>query len=133
MEGLELIPISSLAPQLQKLDAKGIRATVTLLWPYSSSTRSTALLLAESDFRLRRNKGQVRVELRGKSAEEVARTKIGIGDEVILSLKGASWLDNTAQDTPVSTPGRSVDWDLKFRRVLRIQVRLTSPGRMPVD
>lgn len=122
MDELQSIRISSLSPALQDVETKAIRATVTLLWPYSSSTRSAALLLADSDFRQRRNKGQVRVVLRGASAQAVARSRIGIGDEVILALRGVRWLDNAGTEEAVRTPGKSVDWDLKFDRILHLQV-----------
>lgn len=122
MDELQTVAISSLSPSLDAVEAKVIRATVTLLWPYSSSTRTTALLLAEPDFRLRRKKGQVRVDLRRASAEAVAKSRIGIGDDVLLSLRGVGWVDNADSKEVIRTPGKSVDWDLKFDLVLRLRV-----------
>lgn len=119
---MELIPIASLAPTLASPETRSIRGIVTLLWPYSSSTRSASLLLAEPDFRLRRNKGQVRVLLRGRSAEAVAKSRIGIGDEVILGLDGVRWIEGTDAEDTVSTPGKSVDWELRFGRRIVLQV-----------
>jgi hypothetical protein len=77
------------------------------------------LLLVEPDFRLRSERGQVRVQLRGPSAVAVARTHITSGDEVILSLEGAKW----AEATPgISTPGKSVESELVYTRRLILQV-----------
>src|ERR1700753_2721399 len=109
---MEQIPLASLSPSLSSLETKSIRAIVALIYPYSSITRSLALLLAEPDFRLRRNKGQVRVVLSGQSAVSVAKSKIGIGDEVILNLEGAQWIQWDQNEDVVSTPGKSVDWEL---------------------
>jgi len=89
-----------------------IHAVVTLIWPYSSSTRRTALLLAERDLRLRKSKGQVRIQFSGATAEETAWPRIASGDEVVLSLDGARWVEATAG---ISTPGRSVDLELVYR------------------
>lgn len=116
---MELIPIAQLAPQLSSVESKHIKAVVTLLWPYSSSTRQCALLLAEPDFRLRRRKGQVRVRFSGPSARALAATGIGIGDEVILGLTGAQFLEEVGD---VRTPGKSVDWELAFAQRMTVKV-----------
>ncbi|TKA74267.1 hypothetical protein B0A49_08660 [Cryomyces minteri] len=116
---MDLVPIADIAPTLPAPDSKAIKAIVTLLWPYSSSTHRCALLLAEPDFRLRRSRGQVRVQLAGSSARAVAKSGIGIGDEVTLGLRGAQWVKD---EGALKTPGRSVDWELLFRRRLVLQV-----------
>jgi len=116
---MEYVPIAELAPSLPSTDTKAIKAVVTLIWPYSSSTKRAAVLLAEPDFRLRRRKGQVRVQLAGASAEAVARSHIGIGDEVTLRLLGAQWMSNVEN---TKTPGRSVDWELRYGQRLVMQV-----------
>ncbi|RDI85145.1 hypothetical protein Vi05172_g5149 [Venturia inaequalis] len=92
---------------------------VTLIWPYSSSTQSFALLLAEPDFRLRNKKGQVLVRFQGASAAALARAGIGSGDEVQLHLEGVQWLD---ADPGITTPGRCVDTELLFKRKLVCQI-----------
>ena len=53
------ISIAQLTPDLSAPSTRCIRAIVTLIWPYSSSTSTLKLLLAEHDFRLRRTRGQV--------------------------------------------------------------------------
>lgn len=84
-----------------------MRAVVTLVWPYSSTTKSLSLLLAEPDFRLRRSNGQVKVVFHGPVAEKVAESHAGIGDEIVLSLAGSRFVDNNAA-------GNYVAWDLHF-------------------
>ena len=116
---MEHIRIAALRPNLDALDSKQIKAVVTLIWPYSSSQRQFALLLAEPDFRLRRNKGQVRVRFSSTSARALATTGVGIGDEVVLSLHGAQFV----QEGAVSTPGKSIDWELAYTQTVAVTVR----------
>lgn len=113
------IPIAHLNPALDRLTEKSIRAVVTLVWPYSSSTRCLGLLLSEPDFRLRRIHGQVKVTFRNDLAERVANTQLGIGDEVRLELRGARFVDNASV---TQTPGRSVAWDLQYDDGLFLEV-----------
>jgi hypothetical protein len=112
-------PIAHLSPILEKLENRCIYATVSLVWPYSSSTKSLGLLLAEPDFRLRRSNGQVKVVFHGRVAESVADQHVGIGDTVCLSLKDSSFVPN---DAASQTPGRSIAWDLHFERGLTLEV-----------
>ncbi|KAF3039035.1 hypothetical protein E8E12_008155 [Didymella heteroderae] len=117
---MEHVHIAALQPNLDALDSKQIKAVVTLIWPYSSSQRQFALLLAEPDFRLRRKKGgQVRARFSSTSARALAATGVGIGDEVVLSLHGAQFV----QDGVVSTPGKSIDWELAYTQTVAISVR----------
>lgn len=61
----------------------------------------------------------MRIRFTGASAEAVAKARVGIGDEVVLGLLGASW----EQDPEATrTPGRSVDGELMFKRRLRLGV-----------
>lgn len=114
------VPLSSLEDAVVQRQDASLSAAVTLIWPYSSSTGTSALLLAEPDFRLRHRNGQVRVKLRGAAARAVARSGIGIGDTVELDLAGARWTDEIA---PKLTPGRSVDGQLVFRSRIKLHVR----------
>ena len=82
-----------------------------------------AFLLVEPDFRLRRTRGQVRVQFSGSSAKAVAKAGIASGDEVILSLDGVEWVHD---ETLFATPGRGVEFDLKFTERLLVQVRSQS-------
>lgn len=113
-------PINNLDPSLNPPPNAAIRAIVSLIWPYFSAAESAAFLLVDPEFRLRRNGGQVRVQVHGAAAREVALSKIGIGDAVELGLEGVSWV---AQSPHVKTPGRCVAGELSFRKklVLRIQ------------
>lgn len=113
------IPIAQLSPTLKQIEEKCIFATVSLVWPYSSSTKSFSLSLAEPDFRLRRSNGQVKATFHGRVAEKVAESHVGIGDTVRLALKGADFVGN---DTAIQTPGRNVAWDLQFDNGVSIEV-----------
>lgn len=113
------VPIAQLSPSLENAGERSVNAVVTLVWPFSSSSRSLSLLLAEPDFRLRRTNGQVKATFHGFCAEEVARTQVGIGDKVVLSLDGVKWTDNEAAK---GTPGRGIAWDLHFENRVAIEV-----------
>lgn len=115
---MEHTPIAQLSPELPTVESKHFRARVTLIWPYSSSARQLALLLAEPDVRLRRKNGQVRARFSGASAKAIATTGVGIGDEVVLSLRGAQFVTEGA----VSTPGKSIDWELVYAQTAVIRV-----------
>jgi hypothetical protein len=43
---------------------------------------------------------------------------VGIGDEVVLSLSGAQFV----QEGTVGTPGRSINWDLKYSQTVVVHV-----------
>ncbi|GAB1726791.1 hypothetical protein NU195Hw_g6395t1 [Hortaea werneckii] len=116
----ETVPIQTLAPDAELPSNAAIRAVVTLAWPFSSSTRQCALLLADPDFRLRTRKGQIRVRFTGPSAEAVAKSRIGIGDEITLRLGGATWAE--PKEGAIRTPGKSVDGELVFARQLGLKV-----------
>ncbi|KAK5747196.1 hypothetical protein LTR17_000331 [Elasticomyces elasticus] len=113
------VPIQSLTPGTTPPADSSIRGVVTLLWPYSSSTKSCALLIADPDFRLRKQRGQVRVRFHGEVAAAVARARLGIGDEVVLRLQGASWEQDVSTAT---TPGRNVGGELSFGRHLDLRI-----------
>ncbi|KAI9037049.1 uncharacterized protein KD926_000916 [Aspergillus affinis] len=117
------IPIAQLSPTADNLQGSAIHAVVALLWPYSSSTKSLSLLLSEPDFRLRRSNGQVKVIFHGPVAEEVAKSKIGIGDDVCLDLAGSRLASNQAA---VQTPGKCVAWDVHFDDRVLLEVSRSS-------
>jgi hypothetical protein len=117
---MERLPIAELKPELPNLELKQFKAVITLVWPFSSSTRQCALLLAEPDFRLRRSRGQVRVRFTGASACAIAQSGAGIGDEVVLGLGAAQFVE---QEAGISTPGKGIDWELRYSHTLHAQVR----------
>jgi hypothetical protein len=114
-----LISFARLSPDLENPGQYSLQAVVTLVWPFSSSNGAFSLLLAEPDFRLRKQNGQVRVTFRGLCAEQVARTKVGIGDKVTLSLQGARWTENERLH---STPGKSLEWEVQFINRVKLEV-----------
>jgi hypothetical protein len=62
----------------------------------------------------------VRVRFAGPAAEAVAKSRIGIGDEILLELDGAIWTESPAG--LVSTPGRSVEGELVYHGILGLKV-----------
>jgi hypothetical protein len=114
------IPIAQLAPDLAQPSEKSIVATVTLIWPYSSSDKSLSLLLAEPDARLRRPNGQVKATFHGRVAQKIAESHVGIRDTVHLSLANAKFVSN---ETAKQTPGRSIAWDAHFEDSVSLEVR----------
>lgn len=114
----EQIPIAQLQPSTPK-DSSTIVGIVALIWPFSSSQKTFGLLLVEPDFRLRRKRGQVHVEFSGPSAKAVAGSGLIIGDQVSLDLVGVEW---TKDATNPATPGKGIDWGLRFQQRLWLQV-----------
>lgn len=117
------IPIAQLTPLLSAPSSRAITAIVTLVWPFSSITNTITIGLAEPDFRLRRTRGQVRVQFSGSTAKQVRDSGLGSGDKILLGLDGAEW---TKRDETVNTPGRDIEWELKYTERLLLEVSL--PG-----
>lgn len=112
-------PIAQLGPELPEQGTRKVHGEVTITWPFSSVSKSLAFLVAEPDFRLRRDKGQVRVQLNGPSAEAVGALELGSGDEVTLGLDGVEWAKD---EEPARPPGSRSDWQLKFVGKLTLKV-----------
>lgn len=55
----------------------------------------------------------------GSSARAIAGTGVGIGDKVVLGLRGAQFVQ---EDADVRTPGKSIDWELVFSQTVVVQV-----------
>lgn len=115
-------PIAQLKPDLPDQDSRVVRGQVTITWPYNSFTKKAAFLLAEPDVRLRRDKGQVRLELHGPSAKAVSECGIAAGDELIFSLDGVKWAKD---ESPGRIPGTRVDWQLQFNEKLVLEAKIT--------
>lgn len=120
LQAAEGTPIAQLSPEIQDTKSRVVRGVVTITWPYSIINKTVAFLLAEPDFRLRRAKGQVRVEFSGSSAKSVQDAGLGSGDEVTLSLDG---VELVVDDSKTRVPGTSLGWQLKFKERLLLQVR----------
>jgi hypothetical protein len=112
-------PIAQLNPDLPDQPSRVVRGEVTITWPYSNVTKTLAFLLAEPDVRLRRAKGQVRIELRGPSAKALSACNLGAGDEILCSLDGVEWAKD---NSPGRIPGARLDWQLQFNERLLLQV-----------
>ncbi|POR37037.1 Uncharacterized protein TPAR_02767 [Tolypocladium paradoxum] len=116
----EATPIAQLHPDIDNAKARVVDGVITITWPYSVVTKSTAFILAEHDFRLRRQKGQVRIEFHGAAGRALADSGIGGGDEIRISLEGAKWESHQAR---TRLPGSTQDWQLKFTNRLLLNVR----------
>lgn len=117
------IPIAQLNPDLPDQTERVVRGEVTITWPYNSVTKTTAFLVAEPDVRLRRDRGQVRIELHGPSAKAFSTCGIGAGDEVWFSLNGAEWAKD---QSPGRVPGARLEWQILFNQRLTLQVCASS-------
>ncbi|KAJ0387740.1 hypothetical protein COL922a_001573 [Colletotrichum nupharicola] len=122
LQAAEGTPIAQLSPEIQDTKSRVVRGVVTITWPYSIINKTVAFLLAEPDFRLRRAKGQVRVEFSGSSAKSVQDAGLGSGDEVTLSLDG---VELVVDDSKTRVPGTSLGWQLKFKERLLLQAKIS--------
>ncbi|KFY44366.1 hypothetical protein V494_01507 [Pseudogymnoascus sp. VKM F-4513 (FW-928)] len=127
-DATEQVAIAKLEPTIPNLQSCYFKAVVTLIWPYSSSNKSLSVLLAEPDFLLRRSRGQVKVQFAGSSAKHVFDAGIGSGDELVVSLNGAEWIPESA--SAAQTPGRGIEWELKFAERLVLQIRQRESGNI---
>ncbi|KAK5058806.1 hypothetical protein LTR84_011070 [Exophiala bonariae] len=118
------IPVAGLTPT-QAAHESHVEATVALVWPYSNSTATFALLLVDHASR-----GQVKVIFRNGAARQVANTKVGIGDKIQLALLGCDWKDTV--DT-ISTPGKRLEWDLQYDSRVFLQVHLQGQDIVAID
>lgn len=113
-------PIAQLGPDLPDQPSRTVRGEVGITWPYNSVTETFAFLLAEPDVRLRRARGQVRIELHGPSARILSKCGLGAGDELLFSLEEVTWTKDTS---PGGIPGSRVEWQLQFDEKFVLQVR----------
>ncbi|KAK0739812.1 hypothetical protein B0T21DRAFT_347079 [Apiosordaria backusii] len=113
-------PIAQLGPDLSDQFLRAVRGEVGITWPYNSVTKTFAFLLAEPDVRLRRARGQVRIELHGPSARILSKCSLGAGDELLFALEGATWAKDTS---PGGIPGSRVEWQLQFNEKLVLQIK----------
>ncbi|KAK3359704.1 hypothetical protein B0T25DRAFT_106930 [Lasiosphaeria hispida] len=114
-------PIAQLNPDLADQASRVVRGEVTITWPYNRVKNTIAFLLAEPDVRLRRAKGQVRIELHGPSAKAIADCGLGGGDEVLFSLDSVEYAKD---ESPGRIPGARLDWQLQFTNKLILQAKL---------
>ncbi|KAI1215040.1 uncharacterized protein F4807DRAFT_18524 [Annulohypoxylon truncatum] len=120
-------PIADLNPELADPASRAVRGVVTITWPYSFVKGTFSFILAEPDYRLRRNKGQIRINLVGASAKAASESGLSSNDEVLVSLDGAEWEPEQVKKRQ-SLPGAGVDWQLKFSERLLLQVTLAETG-----
>ncbi|KAL8667980.1 MAG: hypothetical protein Q9168_007153, partial [Polycauliona sp. 1 TL-2023] len=115
----DCVPIAQLDPSATA-SGKSVQGIVTLIWPYSISSQTFSILLAEPDFRLRRQRGQVRVRFTGSSAKALARCDVQSADHVKLSLLNAQW---EREESTLGTPGKGIEWELRFEESVALQIQ----------
>ncbi|KAI3321810.1 hypothetical protein HD806DRAFT_502012 [Xylariaceae sp. AK1471] len=120
-------PIAELCPDLPDPRTKAVRGVVTITWPYNSVKGTFAFNLAEPDFRLRRNKGQVRIDFTGRAAKATGGCGLGSNDEVLLSLEGAAW-EAAEANKRQSLPGADLGWRLVFSEKLSLKILRAETG-----
>ncbi|RDA93445.1 hypothetical protein CP533_2656 [Ophiocordyceps camponoti-saundersi (nom. inval.)] len=120
LRSAEATPLAQLQPEIDDAASRVVDGVVTITWPYSSVTRSTAFILADRDYHLRSRGGQIRVEFRAAAAKALADASIGGGDEVRVSLKGAQWRKLEPQ---MRLPQGSSEWQLLFESRLLLSLR----------
>ncbi|KAK0392366.1 hypothetical protein NLU13_1861 [Sarocladium strictum] len=111
--------IAELSPELSDLSSRAIDGCVTITWPFSASKRLLAFVLADHDFRKRRNKGQVRLEFHAAVGRALDKANIASGDSVRLSLDGAEWQEQGPQP---GLTGEPLGWQLRFSRKLLLSL-----------
>lgn len=125
----QLTTIAELNPDASDQDRRVVDGTITITWPFSVLNKSIAFLLAERDFRLRRQKGQVRIRFHGPSAKAISDASLGGGDEIRLSLEGAKWEKN---ETHTQVAGSTLEWQLEFNNRLILSIRRPDPEQEEV-
>lgn len=121
LEAANKTPIADLNPELVDPASRAVRGVVTITWPYSLVKNTFAFILAEPDYRLRRSKGQVRINLSGPAAKAAGESGLSSSDEVLVSLDGAEWEPEQTKKRQ-SLPNAGLDWQLKFSDKLLLQV-----------
>ncbi|KAJ4237447.1 hypothetical protein NW759_000558 [Fusarium solani] len=116
----QLTAIAELSPEVSDQNRRVVDGTITITWPFSVLNKSIAFLLAERDFRLRREKGQVRIRFHGASAKAISDASLGGGDEIRLSLEGVKWERN---ETQTQVAGSTLEWQLEFNNRLILSIR----------
>ncbi|KAI1342680.1 hypothetical protein F5Y15DRAFT_373592 [Xylariaceae sp. FL0016] len=119
--------IPELNPELPEPATKSVQGVITITWPFSAVNNTFAFILAEPDFRLRRNKGQVRVNLRGAAAKAVGASGLGSNDEVLLSLDGVVWEPEVVKKRQ-SLPGAGLEWQISFPKNISLSVKSNETG-----
>ncbi|KAF4585769.1 Telomere end binding protein [Ophiocordyceps camponoti-floridani] len=120
LRGADVTPLALLHPDLEDSASRVVEGVVTITWPYSSISRSTAFILAEGDYSLRRNGGQVRLEFRAAAGKALADAAVGGGDELRLSLEGAQW---RKVEPSMRLPQGALEWQLLFESRLLLSLR----------
>ncbi|KAH9909725.1 hypothetical protein F4778DRAFT_712372 [Xylariomycetidae sp. FL2044] len=128
LRSAQQVPIAELGPDLSDTANKVVCGIVTVVYPYNSVNHTFSFILAEPDFRLRRNKGQVRINFSGPAAKAAGESGLGSNDEVRLSLQESQW-EPEVSNRRQSLPGATIDWQLKISGKLILQMKSGETGQ----
>ncbi|RVX70402.1 hypothetical protein B0A52_05901 [Exophiala mesophila] len=123
------LPVLNLSPHNSN-PTSYLEADVALVWPYSSSSATLALLLVDTYHKPGQVRGQVKVVFRYGCARQVANTKVGIGDTVRLGLNDCAWKET---GDVISTPGKKLAWDLEYTARVCAQISRDGQDSINVD
>lgn len=118
--------LANLTPEVAQAPNAFIEGVTTLIWPFSASASTFAIILAEPDFRKRMNRGQLKVNFKGPSARAAGK-KIKIGDVVSLSLEGVRFeeLKDASQ--------RDVPWTIEVEKKMLMKVSFVDVRNFKVE
>ncbi|KIV92125.1 hypothetical protein PV10_06590 [Exophiala mesophila] len=128
-DSADRLPVLNLSPDNSN-PSSYLEADVALVWPYSSSSATLALLLVDTDTKPGQVRGQVKVVFRHGCARQVANTKVGIGDTLRLGLNDCAWKET---GDVISTPGKKLAWDLEYTSRVCAQISRDGQDSINVD
>ncbi|KAI1821861.1 hypothetical protein F4861DRAFT_517160 [Xylaria intraflava] len=131
LEATSVIPISHLCPDLRDPSTKAVGGVVTITWPYNAVENTLSFYLAEPDFRLRRQKGQVRIDFTGRVAKAAREFGLGSNDDVLIGLDGVAWEAEVANRRQ-SLPDAGLGWRLVFSNSLYLRVKRAQSGKIDI-
>ncbi|KAI0867970.1 hypothetical protein GGS24DRAFT_244669 [Hypoxylon argillaceum] len=129
LEAARTTPIAELCPDVADPATHAVGGVVTITWPYNKVEGTFAFNLAEPNFRLRRNKGQVRIDFTGRAAKAAGDCGLGSNDEVLISLAGAAWEAEIANKRR-SLPGADIGWRLVFSDYLLLRIKRADTSKI---
>ncbi|KAI2643655.1 hypothetical protein GGS21DRAFT_497508 [Xylaria nigripes] len=131
LEAANVMRVAQLCPDIPDPYTKAVRGLITITWPYNAVRNTFAFILAEPDFRLRRNRGQVRIDFTGRAAKVAGECGLASHDEVLLSLEGATWESEVA-DRRRSLPGADLEWRLLFSESFSFKIKRAETGKIDI-
>ncbi len=113
-------PIAQLSPELPEQASRAVCGHITIIWPYNSVTKTPLSFLPSPMCASAAQMGKYASSCVALGAEAVAGIGCGGGDEILLSLDGATW---ATDESARKVPGAQLGWQLQFLRKASLQVR----------